>query len=236
MKFLDAANGFPMLLLCSIIVVVVIAQPIIMSIMARKRALVIGLTDEEVKKVVKSTAMFSIIPSIPILASYLILVPALGKYFPWMRLSVVGSVTYETMVANMTATAFGYDNIYNTDFPLEVFFSILLILTLGIMGGNIFNLIFLKKYDQGVKKLMKRNATVVPMMTGAIFVALYGVFSAPTLMNFANPVAILTFFAAGGTSLLVNQLAKRNPKLKEHAFSISLICGMVFACLINPLF
>ena len=31
------------------------------------------------------------------------LVPLLGRYFPWLRLSVVGSATYETMVANVGA-------------------------------------------------------------------------------------------------------------------------------------
>ncbi|MHC5374857.1 DUF5058 family protein [Enterococcus sp. LJL120] len=236
MEFLTIANGLPMLILCGAIVVVVLCQPVIMSLMARRRALAIGLTDSDMKKVVKSTALFSIIPSIPVLASYLLLIPALGDYFPWMRLSVVGSVSYETTVATMAANAFGYDNIYNTDFPVGIFFAILLILTLGILGGNIFNLIFLKSYDNGVKKLMNRNAMMIPMITSGIFVALYAVFSAPTLTNFGNPVAILTFVVAGGAALLVQKIAKSHPKLKEHSFSISLIAGMVAACAFNPFF
>ncbi|EOH98107.1 DUF5058 family protein [Enterococcus pallens] len=236
MEFLKVANGLPMLIICALIVIIVIAQPIIMSLMARKRALQIGMTNGDVKKVIKSTALFSIIPSVPILASYLILVPALGKYFPWMRLSVVGSVTYETMVANMAAESFDYANIYNTDFPVGVFLSILLILTLGILGGNIFNLIFLKSYEKGVRKLMERNAVLIPVITSAVFVALYGTLSAPTLTNIGNPVAILTFLVAGGVAVLVNHIAKTHPKMKEHAFTISLLAGMIFACLINPLF
>ncbi|MDH6365802.1 hypothetical protein M2139_002836 [Enterococcus sp. PF1-24] len=236
MEFFKVANGLPMLIMCSVIVLVVLAQPVIMSLAARKRALQLGMTDGDMKKVVKSTALFSIMPSLPILASYLVLVPALGKYFPWMRLSVVGSVTYETSVANTAATTFGYDNIYNNDFPVEVYLSILLILTLGILGGNIFNLFFLKTYQKNVRKLMERNATLIPVITSAMFVALYGVMSAPTATNIENPVAMITFFVAGGVSLVVKQIAKKHPKLKEHAFTISLLAGMIFACLINPLF
>lgn len=233
MEFLKLANGWPMFILCLLVILIVVAQPIIMTIMAQKRGLALGLTNQEMYKVVKSTTLFSIIPSIPIVVSYLILVPAFGKYFPWLRLSVVGSAMYETTVANMGANAFGFDNIYNTDFPLPAFVSILLIISVGIIGGNVFNILFLKKYDQGVKKLMAKNAALIPAITGGIFVALYGVFAAPIVTNVQNLVGIFTFLFAGGIALLMNFLAKTYPKLKEHAFSISLLSGMMFACLIS---
>ena len=236
MSYKDIANGMPMLIICCIVLAVVIIQPIIMMKMARKRGKEIGLTSKEMNKVVKSTAIFSIIPSLPVLASYLVLVPALGKYFPWLRLSVVGSVTYETTVAASAANAFGFSNIYDSDFPYDVFLSILLILTIGILAGNVFNLIFLKTYDKNVKKLMAKQATVIPAITGAIFVALYTVLATPTITNFKNPVGILTLFFTGLVATVSDSLANVHPKLKEHSFSISLILGMIFACIINPFF
>ncbi len=187
-------------------------------------------------KVVKSTAIFSIIPSLPVLASYLVLVPALGKYFPWLRLSVVGSVTYETSVASGAANAFGYSDIYDSNFPYDVFLSILLILTVGILAGNVFNLIFLKTYDKNVKKLMAKQATVLPAITGGIFVALYSVLATPTIINFKNPVGILTLFFTGIIATVTDSLANVHLKIKEHSFSIALVLGMVFACIINPFF
>ena len=68
----------------------------------------------------RSSAIFSIIPSLPIIVSYLLLVPALGRYFPWLRLSVVGSAVYETMVANMAAEAFGLESITAGEIPVEM--------------------------------------------------------------------------------------------------------------------
>lgn len=38
----------------------------------------------------------SIIPSLPIFVSYVILTPAFGKFFTWVRLSVTGNPEYET--------------------------------------------------------------------------------------------------------------------------------------------
>jgi hypothetical protein len=236
MKHLEAANGVPMLILCIIVVSVVICQPIIMSSMARKRAKELGITDKELMKVVKSSIVFALLPSMPILASYLVLVPALGKFFPWMRLSVVGSVTYETTVAGMAASTFGFSDIYTADLPLNVFFSILLILTIGILAGNIFNFFFLKSYDKVIKKVMTKNIKLVPILTSAIFVALYSVLSTPTVTDSTKPVGIITFFVTGISAIVLNTVTKNRPKLKENAFSLSLLAGMIFACLINPLF
>lgn len=235
MEFLKVANGVPMLIICSLIIILVLFQPIIMSILSRKRAAEIGLTDEEIKKAVKSTVIFSFIPSIPAIVGYLVLIPSLGKYIPWMRLSVVGSVAYEGMVADQAAAIFGYD-LTKGDFPIEVFLAIFFVMNIGIIGGNLFNLIFLKYYDTGVKKIMHRNAALVPILTGAIFVTLYGVFSARYITDIKNPVSLITFLGAAGSSIGLNAVAKKHPKLKEHAFSISLVAGMVIACIASPFF
>ena len=236
MEFMTAANGVPMFILSAIIVVVVLIQPTIMTVIARRRGPAAGLSKKEMNTVIKSTAVFSILPSMPVLASYLVLVPALGRFFPWMRLSVVGSVTYETMVATMAANAFGYEDIYNANYPMGIFFSILLVLTIGILGGNIFNLFFLKSYDKGVKKLMSKNEKLVPIITSALFLAMFSVFSTPHITNFERPVAIISFFSAGATALVIGKLGTKRPKLKEFSFSVSLVVGMVVSCLVNPLF
>jgi hypothetical protein len=132
-------------------------------------------------------------------------------------------------VASMAAGSFGYANIYNIDLPLDVFLSILLILTIGILGGNFFNLFFLKYYDKGIKKLVTKNAAMIPILTGALFVGMYSVFSAPTLTNFKNPVAIITFIVAALAALVLGEVGKKHPKLKEYAFSLSLLAGMIGA-------
>ncbi len=107
-----------------------------------RRAKELGIKDEEVKETITSSAVFSILPSLPIIVSYLVLVPALGRYFPWLRLSVVGSPVYETMVANMAAEAYGLPSIMTPEIPINVFLGILFLVSIAILGGNVFNIFF----------------------------------------------------------------------------------------------
>ena len=51
--------------------------------------------------------------------------------------------------------------------------AILFVVSIGILGGNIFNVIFLKTYDKGVEQVKSRNATLVPLITGAMFLGMY---------------------------------------------------------------
>ena len=99
------ANSPVMFIFCALAILVVLVQAVIFFRTAWKRALEMGFTKGELMKVVKSSAIFSIVPSLPIIISYMILLPALGKFFPWLRLSVIGSATYETLAANMAVTA-----------------------------------------------------------------------------------------------------------------------------------
>ena len=158
MSHLEAANSSVMAVLCGITILIVLLQPILFLAAAVKRGKELNMTKEEMKNAAVSSAVFSIIPSLPIIISYLILVPSLGRYFPWLRLSVVGSASYETMVANMAAEAFGLESITVENIPLDVFVSIVFVVTIGILGGNIFNVFFLKTYDKKVEKIKGENA------------------------------------------------------------------------------
>lgn len=233
MSHLDLANSSVMAILCGITILIVLIQPTIFMKTAWKHGRELGLTDTEMKQSVKSSAIFSIIPSLPIIVSYLLLVPAMGRFLPWLRLSVVGSVFYETSVANMAAESYGYGNIFSTNFPLEVFIPIILITSIGILGGNIFNVFCLKKYDQKVRIIQKKYSSAVPIITTAMFLGMYGTFTASHLTNLENIVGIITIFISGGVSLLCNKLSQRCQKLREFALPISLITGMLGACILN---
>lgn len=233
MTHMDLANSNLMGILCGITILIVLLQPALFMITAWKRGKELDMTEEEMKSTVRSSAIFSIFPSLPIIVSYLILVPALGRYFPWLRLSVVGSAAYETMVANMAAEAFGFETISVANIPLETFCCILFVVSIGILGGNIFNVFFLKMYDKKVESMKSGNAALVPVITGAMFLGMYGTMSTPHLTNFTNVPGIAALIVAGIAALGVNKLAATNKKLKEFAFSISMIAGMIAACIVN---
>ncbi len=235
MSHLEAANSSVMAVLCGITILIVLLQPILFLAAAVKRGKELNMTKEEMKNAAVSSAVFSIIPSLPIIISYLILVPSLGRYFPWLRLSVVGSASYETMVANMAAEAFGLESITVENIPLDVFVSIVFVVTIGILGGNIFNVFFLKTYDKKVEKIKGENAALVPMITTAMFLGLYGTMAAPHLTNFSSIPALSAILVAGIAALLLGKLSAKVKRLKEFSFALSMVIGMLASCVVNAM-
>lgn len=232
-EHLNAANSAAMAILCGLTIVAVLIQPVLFTMAAVRRAKELDMDRGELKRAAKSSSLFSIIPSLPILISYLLLVPFLGRFFPWLRLSVVGSAAYETMVANMAAEAFGLESMSVPNIPVEVFIGIVFVVTVGILGGNLFNVIFLKMYDKKVASLKSKNAAIVPVITTAMFLGMYATMAAPHMTNFTNFPGLGAFFIAGLCSLLAGRAANQFSGLKEFAFPASMIVGMLSACLIN---
>ena len=68
-----------------------------------------------------------------------------------------------------------------------------------------------------------------------MFLGLYGTMAAPHFTNTASIPAIAAILVAGVTSILVNKFAANHKKLREFAFPLSMIVGMLGACVANVL-
>ena len=66
---LQLANSTTMAILCGITILIVLLQPVIFMIVAFKRGKELNMTDQEMKEAARSSAIFSIIPSLPIIVS-----------------------------------------------------------------------------------------------------------------------------------------------------------------------
>lgn len=226
------SNSVPMAVLCGIVIIFVMVQSALFFRAAWRRSEEIGISKADRKKIVKSSALFSIVLSLPIIISYVILMPALGRFFPWLRLSVIGSATYETMAANMAVTAAGYDSISGGDFPAETYVMIMWAVTLGIMLSSLAVLI-LKKYDKKMQTISAGNKALGTMITSVMFLGMMATFSAPYIVDYKNVVAILTILISAGTMFLLEYLSGKWKTLKEFSFAVSMIAGMAGACVIS---
>ena len=97
----DVFNGAPMMVLCVLAMTIVVVQPILFLRLSWKRGRELGIQTNNMKSCVRSSVLFSIVPTLPVLINYLVLLPALGKYFAWLRLSVMGNAAYETAMADL---------------------------------------------------------------------------------------------------------------------------------------
>jgi len=97
MKF--NVNSPILYVLVGIIICFVLAQSVYFLVRALKRAKELGIKRETVKKTVTSAAVFTIAPAVAVLVGVVALSKSLGVALPWLRLSVIGSITYETVAA-----------------------------------------------------------------------------------------------------------------------------------------
>ena len=89
----------------------------------------------QVKKTIVSTAIFTIAPAVSILLGIVTLSKFLGLPLPWIRLSVVGAITYELPAATSTAKALGISLSDMITDP-KVYSAIAWVMTLGIMPST----------------------------------------------------------------------------------------------------
>lgn len=228
------ANSPVMAIFCGLAIVVVLVQAVVFFRVAWKRALELGLTRQELMKVVKSSAVFSIVPSLPIIISYMILLPAPGKFFPWLRLSVIGSATYETLAANMAVTSFSFDSLGSADFSPDVFGSLLWVVTLGVFLSSM-SALLLRRFDSKMQSVTTNPNSFGNVVPNIMFLGMMATLSAPYLADVTNIPSLSAIVVSALVMIGLNAVGKKVPALKEFAFSLSMIAGMASACLVTAI-
>ncbi len=229
--YLQVANSNIVFLLCAIVILVVFLQAAIFVRKAWKRGLELDMNSADLKKAVYNSAALSMVPSLPIIVMMLALSVPLGKYFPWLRLSIVGSAVYEGTAANVAAQALGLQDISDPGMSSEIFVIIMLVMTIGIIWGIVFNIFFMKRLDTFMKS--SKSAAVgggfMSVFSGALFIAMLITLSTPYAVNIQNTNGMVAFFSSAIAALICNWAAKKfnRSTLSDFSLPISLIVGMV---------
>jgi len=234
---LTVSNSNLMLLVCAIPIILVTVQAFLFLSKALKRADELGISKETRKKVIETSAVFSIVPSLPIIIVLAVLMPTLGKFLPWLRLSVIGSAMYENMAADLTVKGFGLSGIADSGMTPSIFVSVAWVMTLGAVSWPLINILFLKGYDKGLKKMEKKGGFMV-VAVGSLFVGMMAVLGIPHLVNFQNMVGITSVIIAGIFVLLLDKISGKSgiAWLKDFSFPLSMVIGMVSAIPLSLLF
>ncbi|MEG1883926.1 MAG: DUF5058 family protein, partial [Clostridia bacterium] len=101
-------NDVFLYVIVAVVIVFVILESLVFLIKAWKRGKQIGMDTAILKKTVATSAIFTIAPAFAILLGVIALSKSLGFPLPWLRLSVIGALTYETTAAASAAAALGH--------------------------------------------------------------------------------------------------------------------------------
>ncbi len=163
-------------ILAGILIAVVLAQSVFFLVKALKRSRQLGMDQKKIKKTIKTAAIFTIAPAVAIVISIITLSKKLGLALPWLRLSVVGSLSYETVAANNALSAMGQS--LGSDIPLtaQQFVNVLAVMTISIMLGIWLVPVIGKKLQGGMSNLGKRDAKWAATFSNALFIGMIAAF------------------------------------------------------------
>lgn len=152
MGIFDILNSKLLYILVGIGLLIIFLICVIFFVRAKNRAKELGISNEKVKATIKSSLVFSIVPSIAVVIGLITLTPILGIPWPWFRLSVVGSLPYELTAAELAVKGVGYTDLtqYQSSGDINAIGTIMFTMTVSIIGGMLFNIFFLEKYHKKV--------------------------------------------------------------------------------------
>lgn len=96
-----------MYIIAFVIIAYIVAQSMFFIIKSWKHGKEIGISKETLMNTVTSSILFTIAPAISILVTVFALANALGIVLPWIRLTVIGNLAYETTAAENALSALG---------------------------------------------------------------------------------------------------------------------------------
>ncbi len=168
-------NSAFLFITAGVIVAFVIAQSVFFLSKAWRRARELGIEVSVLKRVAKSSAVFTIAPAVAIILGVITLSKFLGLALPWLRLSVLGALTYELPAATSAASALGVSISQGITDP-QAYSTIAWVMTLGIMSGLIIITLFLKRVQGGIEGLKKRDTKWGEIFITAIFMGMISAF------------------------------------------------------------
>ncbi len=221
------------------VILFVLAQSVFFLVKAWKQGRALGIDKAKLRNAITSSALFTVPSALSVLATVIALAPALGLVIPWVRLSVIGNLMYETTAAEAAMEAMGHQGgmaVPVTD-P-EVYAGVAWVMTLGIC----FSLVILpflakplhKKFmaasqkeeaapadantPADTKKKRSLNGFINKFATPAIFIGLIGAFVARAIIGGGKPetfgdgagvLSIITLVVAVVVSIALEILAKK---------------------------
>ena len=230
-------------LLAGILVAVVLAQSVYFLVKALRRSKQIGMDQNKIKKTIKTAAVFTVAPAVSIVISVIALSKSLGIPLPWLRLSVVGSLSYEAIAAGNAVSAMGLTLGKIDQLTAQQFVNISLVMTISILLGIWLVPLIGKKLLSGMSSLENRDKKWADIFQNAMFIGMISAFLGFVFCDFGRlwipgvysptsgliPVAVLVVAAI--VMVICGTLMKK-PKfawMGDYALPISLIAGMLSA-------
>lgn len=184
--------------LYAVIVVFILALSLYYLLSSVRRAKKIGMDMGKIKKVITTSITFSILPAVGIGLGVVTLIGSLGIAFPAIRLSVIGSLQYETQMADGVATAISgsMGALLEKGISAQDFVTMATVMTISIMSGPVIVMLFYKKIQPKFGMLAKKQGNLEGGSVNLGELAFQVVFIGMVLGYLAMSIASITMQAS----------------------------------------
>lgn len=226
------------------VIAFVVLESVFFIVKAWKRGKELGLSKETMKNTAFSSIMFTLAPAFSILATVFVLASALGIVLPWIRLSVIGNLAYETVASEAMLEVLGSSLKQPITEP-EKFGAVAWVMTIGATFPLVLLPIFCKMIQKKVTKVVHKSegsSRMADAVSAAAFIGIIAAFIAraiygktPDGVGDAGFMSIVTLITAVVVSLLLETLCEkcRLSKLQPFAMPLSMFAAMGMAVLLN---
>ena len=234
-------NHWIIYIIVALIILAVIGQAVFFMAKALKRAKEIGMAKSKIKKAITTSIIFTIAPTIAIVISILTLSQSLGIPLPWLRLSVIGSMSYEIVAATNALNGMGITEIGSLvkSITAEQFVTVAFVMTISIMAGLLLAPIIGKKLQTGLINLEKRDKKWSDIFSNSLFMGMIAAFLGLVFCDVGGIfvgetkglIPVLVFFSSAIVMLLCGFLRKvtKWSFINDYALPISMVVGMLLA-------
>jgi len=222
------------------IILAVLAQSVFFLIKAWKRGKEIGMDSKKLRRIAVTAGVFTIAPAVAIVISVIALAKDLGVALPWLRLSVIGSLSYETIAASNAAGGMGLKLGEIANLSASQYVTITWVMTISILVGIWLVPVVCKKLQGGMINLEKRDKKWADIFSASMFIGMIAAFVGYVFCDVSTvfegstsgliPVCVMAVSAI--VMLVAGLLVKifKNAKwISDYALPVSLIAGMASA-------
>lgn len=159
-------NAAILYVVVALILAVVMAQAVFFLVRAYRRGVRIGMSKAVLGKTMLRAAIFTIAPAVAILVGIVVLAKELGVPLPWLRLSVIGSFSYETIAASVLG---------DVDSG-TAYVTVALVMTCGMLVSMFLPIIVGKKIQRGLMKIRSKDKKWGEIFMNALFLGMISAF------------------------------------------------------------
>lgn len=228
-KVLQFASSTPIWIFALIILAIVIFQAFVFIKLALRTRESVGMTEQEVSRVLKVGAISAIGPAMGSMIIAISLITFLAEPVTLIRSVVIGSSAIEAAGANLAANVYGAE-IGSADFTEKAYTTVVWTLCLGGLGWLLFTVFFTKTLAKTQASVAKKGngnrGNIVAIISSGAMLGVFGNFvGAELFKGLSNIIVVLVAALTTVIVLLIANKLKVN-WLRDWSMGLSILSAL----------